>query len=191
METCNTWQCINSFAPWLSAVGTITISGIALWLSLRDKFIRLRSNFSGGLIPSYDPQKLDTYVYILDFVNIGAREVKIVNFEWHSRKLPVFKKIRSVIHPYQDDRVARFSSKFPVRLKDGESGQIVFANDFIEVLEQPELFIFSKNSVQAFIQIFSSNIYLCTSVGKKIKVTMKTGIRKELWNKYKKYNKPL
>jgi hypothetical protein len=99
--------------------------------------------------------------------------------------------MRSVIHPYQDDRVARFSSKFPVRLKDGESGQIVFANDFIEVLEQPELFIFSKNSVEAFIQIFSSNIYLCTSVGKKIKVTMKTGIRKELWNKYKKYNKPL
>ena len=191
MEACNTWQCLNSFAPWLSAFGTILISGVALWLSVRDRFIRLKANYSGSLIPSYDPMKLDTYAYVLDFVNVGAREVHVTNFEWHWKHSPFLKKQRSIIQPYLDERVARLCSKFPMRLGDGETARIFFASDFIEKLDEPDVFLFSTSSMKAFFRIFTSEIYLCTSVGRKIKVKMKSGMRREIWRRYKKYNKSM
>ena len=191
MEACNTWQCINSFAPWLSAFGMIIISGLALWLSIRDKYIRVRAKYSGGFIPSYDKTKLDTYVYVLDFVNNGARDVQVTNFEWHWKNFPLLKKQRSNIQPYLDERVKRFCSKFPMRLTDGESAQLFFASDFIEVLDTPENFLFPVNNLNAFFRIFTSEIYLCTSIGKKIKVKMLSGMRREIWKRYKKYNKSL
>lgn|SRR5690606_2045945 len=191
MDPCNTWQCINSFAPWLSALGTIFISGLALWLSIRDKFIRLNANYSGGLVPSYDPTKLDTYVYVLDFVNVGARDVQVVNFEWHWKHVPLLKKQRTFIQPYLDHRVAKFCSQFPMRLTDGESARLFFSADFIEKLDEPENFIFPASKLKAFFRIFTSEIYLCTSVGKKVKVSMKSGMRREIWRRYKKYNKAI
>jgi hypothetical protein len=191
LEPCNTWQCFNSFAPWLSAIGIIFISGTALWLSVRDKVIRLDANFSGSLIASYDPMKLDTYVYLLDFVNIGVRDVQITNFLWCSKKIPFSKSQRSFIQPYLDPRVTSMCSKFPMKLKDGDSARLFFPANFIEALDEPELFIFPNNFVYAFFRIFTSEIYLCTSVGTKIKVKIRSGIRRELWRKYEKYNKSL
>lgn len=191
MEACNTWQCFNSFAPWLSAFGTILISGLALWLSVRDKFIRLKANYSGSLIPSYDPMKLDTYAYVLDFVNIGVREVQVINFEWHFKNAPFLKRQRIFMQPYLDERVAKLCSKFPMRLSDGETARLYFASDFVEKLDSPERFLFPNNRMKAFFRIFTSEIYLCTSVGRKIKVHMKTGMRREIWKRYKKYNKSI
>lgn len=191
MEACNTWQCISSFAPWLSAFGTIFISGVALWLSVRDKFIRLKANYSGSLIPSYDPQKLDTYAYVLDFVNVGARDVQVTNFEWHWKHAPFLKKQRIFMQPYLDERVAHLCSKFPMRLTDGESARLFFASDFIEKLDSPASFLFPANSIKAFFRIFTSEIFLCTSVGRKIKVRMRPGMRREIWRRYKKYNKSI
>ncbi|CUA87802.1 hypothetical protein [Pseudidiomarina woesei] len=191
MEACNTWQCINSFAPWLSAVGMIVISGIALWLSVRDRFLRLGASYSGGFIPSSDPMKLDTYVYVLDFVNIGARDVQIVNFEWHWKHVPLFKRQRTFLSPYLDERVVKYCSKFPMRLTDGESATLFFPADFIEKLDAPENFLFPTSRIKAFFRIFTSEIYLCTSVGKKVKADMKSGMRREIWRRYKKYNKAI
>lgn len=191
METCDTWQCINSFAPWLSAIGMIFISGIALWLSVRDKVIRVDASFSGSLISSSDPNKLDTYAYVLHFVNVGARNVHITNFMWHSKKTPFSKHQRSMIQPYLDIKVAHLCSKFPMKLTDGDSARLYFKNDFIESLDEPELFIFPKNAIHAFFRIFTSKIYLCTSTEKQIKVKIKSGMRRELWCKYKKYNKKI
>lgn len=191
MEACNTWQCVNSLAPWFSAFGTILISGLALWLSVRDKFIRLKANYSGSLIPSYDPMRLDMYVYALDFVNIGAREVQVINFEWHWRYVPFMRKQRTFLQPYLDERVARLCSKFPMRLADGDSARLFFTSDFIDKLDSPETFLFPPTQIKAFFRIFTSEIYLCTSVGGKVKVRMKSGMRREIWNRYKKYNKSM
>ncbi len=188
MEACNTWQCFNSFAPWLSAFGTILISGLALWLSVRDKFIRLKANYSGRIIPSYDPMRLDTYAYVLDFVNVGAREVQVTNFEWHWKHAPFLRRQRTFIQPYLDERVARLCSKFPMRLCDGDTARIYFASDFIEKLDSPDRFLFPANTMKAFFRIFTSEIYLCTSLGQKIKVQMKAGMRREIWSRSKKYN---
>ena len=40
LKPCNTWNCINSFALWLSAIGMVRISSITLWLTVKDKLIR-------------------------------------------------------------------------------------------------------------------------------------------------------
>ncbi|OHU90551.1 hypothetical protein BET10_05100 [Pseudoalteromonas amylolytica] len=191
MEACNTWQCFNSFAPWLSAFGAILISGLALWLSVLDKFIRLKANYSGCIIPSYDPMRLDTYAYVLDLVNVGTREVQVTNFEWHWKHAPFLRRQRTVIQPYLDERVTRLCSKLPMRLSDGDTARINFASDFIEKLDSPERFLFPANTMKAFFRIFTSEIYLCTSVGRKIKVQMKAGMRREIWSRYKKYNKSM
>ena len=37
-----TWLFINSFAPWISAFGTIAAVIVALYLSIREKRVRLR-----------------------------------------------------------------------------------------------------------------------------------------------------
>ncbi|HHX8330657.1 TPA: hypothetical protein ACVOYW_004448 [Vibrio alginolyticus] len=73
METCNTWECFNSFASWLSAIGTLLVSGIALWLSVRDRFIRMSNRFSLGVLANGG--ELNMKVFVLEFTNIGVRPV--------------------------------------------------------------------------------------------------------------------
>ena len=186
MESCTTWECVNSFAPWLSAIGTILISGLALWLSVRDRFIRLSADFSGAVIAN----KIENNrVYSLHFVNIGPRDVRVVNFEWHWGGVLFLKPKIAFIQPYLNETVASLSSKLPVKLSDGESATLFFRLDFIEQLDDPQSFLFPKRNMKAIFRIFTSEIYLCTSVGKKIRVKIKPGIRLELWRRYRKYNK--
>ena len=51
IKPCSDWNGINSFALWLSALGMVTISAITLWLTLKDKLIRIVSEFNIGVIP--------------------------------------------------------------------------------------------------------------------------------------------
>ena len=65
LDPCPTWECVNSFAAWLAAIGTILITGLALWLSVRDRRINLRSAMTLGLLPSSNLDVLDRGVFAL------------------------------------------------------------------------------------------------------------------------------
>jgi hypothetical protein len=59
MESCNTWQCVNSFVPWIAALLGTSISVLTFWLSVRDKVIRVDSRLSIAQLAGNDPTTLN------------------------------------------------------------------------------------------------------------------------------------
>lgn len=182
LQPCETWECINSFANWLSAFGTILISGIALWLSVQDRRINVSANLSLGSIPGDDPLVVNRRVYILEFTNIGHRPVTISSHYWY---LP-FRKSKSFLMPNLDSRVSHFCSKFPIELTDGKTGYIFYPEDFFSsVLDEPHKFLFHENTLVAWLRINFFKVKLSTSVGKLINVNVSKQVRKKLWRIYR------
>ena len=181
IQSCETWECINSFANWLSAFGTILISGIALWLSVQDRRIYISANLSIGLIPGNDPLVINRRVYILEFTNIGYRPVTISSHYWY---LP-FRKGKSFLMPNLDNRVSRLCSTMPLELTDGKTGHIFYPADFFSILDEPHELLFHKNIFVAWLRINFFKIKLSTSVGKHINVKVSKQVRKSLWKTYR------
>lgn len=180
VSPCDTWECINSFANWLAALGTIAAVIVALWLSVRDRTINLRASFDIGVTSFDNPTKLDQQVFILSFTNFGPRTVHVENF---SLTLP-FKKGVVLLFPQMDLRVSHLCTKLPAELLDGKSGNIFFPVNFFNVLEKPELVLFPKNKIIAWLRINYFKIQLATSVGKSIKVKINKRAREKLWDLY-------
>jgi hypothetical protein len=181
MQICETWECVNSFANWISAIGTVLISGIALWLTVRDRFLRMSNRFSWGIIAS--PNSENMKVFILSFTNIGARPVTVTNYKW---RIPFSGKITTYIitMPQLDRRVAPYCTKMPVELSDGNGGSIYHTDDFFIKMDDPDNFLYPKNKLLAFIRIKFFKIYISTSLGKDIPVSVDRGVRKMLWDEY-------
>ena len=118
LATCTTWECINSFANWLSAMGTVLITGVGLWLSVKDKMLRVKAQLDVGLVPSSNPLVLDTRVYALSFTNVGPRPVTVTNHCWF---LP-FSRGVVFLMPQMDPQLGRLCSKLPLELTDGKEG---------------------------------------------------------------------
>ncbi|EIA1794438.1 hypothetical protein [Vibrio harveyi] len=181
METCNTWECFNSFASWLSAIGTLLVSGIALWLSVRDRFIRMSNRFSLGVLANGG--ELNMKVFVLEFTNIGVRPVTVTNYKW---RIPLngSRKSSVITFPQQDPRVAAYCSKFPMELTDGKGGNLFHTDDFFLNRDEPEKFLYPKSKFKAFVRIYFFKIFICTSVGEDISVKVDRNLRKRLWHEY-------
>ena len=181
IEACNTWDCINSFSNWLSAFGTILISGIALWLSVKERRILISSKLSFGLISGDTPNLLDRKVFILEFTNTGYRPATIISHYWH---FP-FKQEKIFLWPELDSRVANISTKLPIEITDGKSGKIFYPDDFFKLLDNPEKFLFHQSKIVALLRIYLFRVSLSTSVSKNIKVKISRSVRKILWDQYR------
>jgi len=182
IASCNSWQCINSFALWLSSIGTVGVSIIALWVSMKDRFIRMDTTFSVGRISGDSPKIMDKWVYILNFTNIGVRPITVVNYDW---RIPFTKKgTKSITFPQLDQSVYHLCTRLPKELTDGKSGDIFHANDFFLKIANPEGFLYPKNKILAWFRIHFFKMYISTSVGKRIKVKIHSGVRERLWKEY-------
>jgi hypothetical protein len=106
----DTWQFINTFAPWLSAFGTIAAVIVSLYLAFKSRRLNLKVTANLTTIQDEDTVMGD-YVTI-SVVNVGNREVTITGIGW---SLP-FKKTKLVIIP----GAPKYSTKIPARLRDGE-----------------------------------------------------------------------
>ena len=115
------WRFVNSFAPWLSAIGSLSAVALALFLARQDKRVRL--DVSAGhrlLVTQGVPGPHPSYLSIR-ITNIGHREAQISSLTW---KTGIFHKAYAVQTISRDD----LSSPMPIRLKDGEE-----ANYFIRL----------------------------------------------------------
>lgn len=186
-ESKDTWLFINSFAPWLSAIGTVVISGVALWLSVRDRKVQLRATLSSGVIPLDNPRILNFMVYTLSCVNVGPRQVSVTNYHWRYRKYPFTEKLNFWTFPYLDSRVSHMCSKLPKQLSDGEQVLIFHPSDFFAKLEKRGEFLFADDALAALYRIMTFTVYVDTSVGKPIKVKVGWKWRRNLWWEYKKF----
>lgn len=181
ITSCSTWECINSFANWLSALGTILITGLALWLSVKDRMVNIKANLTLGLTSGTKSDVLDRRVYLLSFINVGARPVTVTNHYW---VLPFVKGI-VVFMPHMDRSLGWLCSKLPIELTDGKEGHAFYADNFFSVLNHPKDFLFHQNRLTAWWRIHFFRVIVDTTVGKRVKVKVAWNVRRRLWYSYK------
>lgn len=122
------WYFINSFAPWLSAIGTIFAVIISLYLALRNDSVRLKVAFNISEILN-EGEKLGTgeeYFWIT-VTNMGRRAATLNSIYF---KCSPFKKEYGVMLPPHNS----FSSRLPVTINDGQSANYAFPiKEFLEI----------------------------------------------------------
>lgn len=172
-----TWLFINSFAPWVSAFGTIAAVIVALYLSIREKRIRLR--ISAGyrllIIPGEKLNKKNEFL-VINIVNVGYREAIITNIGW---KVGLLKKQLGVQIPIEDG----FSDKIPTKLKEAE-----VANYYIPLNETTNwIENFSKNFLQPYprIRLRFTKVQVFTSIGKKFEAKIEKDLAKKILERIK------
>jgi hypothetical protein len=189
IESCNTWQCINSFGIWISAFGTILISGVSLWLSIKDKLVQLDVRFGVADFPIDDPRIAQRWAYSIDFVNLGPRPVTVTSLEWRLRSHPLGRPRRLFISPYGETGLQGFCTKLPCEITDGKKGEIFYGIDTFKSIENSCDFLFADNYILAFYRISTFQVFICTSIGKKVRAKTNRGIRRYIWRQYKEYKK--
>ena len=178
---CTTWECVNSFSNWLSAVGTVLTAALALWLSVRDRRINLAANLSLGLVPGHDPRSLNQRVFVLEYTNNGPRTVIVTNHSW---RLP-FVRGATILFPNMDTSVAHLCSRLPQELTDGKSGYSFYLDDHFAKVEPPESMFFHPKLWIAWLRIWFFRLYISTSVGKRVRVKVHRQVRRSLWRQYR------
>jgi hypothetical protein len=166
----DTWRFINTFSPWLAALGTIAAVLVSLHLARRDKKIRLE--VSAGhriIITSGVPAPYPEYLYI-HIVNIGHREAQITNIGWKAGFLRKRHAVQATVH--------EMSSPIPVRLKDGEEAQY-----FISLNEERNwLKDFVQRMLQPYpqLQSYFLKVQVFTSIGNKFEARIEKSLRDKL-----------
>lgn len=115
------WRFVNSFAPWLSAIGSLSAVAFALYLARQDKRVRLDVSVGHRILVTQGVEGPHPSYLAIKITNIGHREAQISNLTW---KTGIFRKAHAIQTISRDD----MSSAMPVRLKDGEE-----ANYFVRL----------------------------------------------------------
>jgi len=120
-----TWRFINTFAPWLSAIGTLSAVVTSLYLARQSNRIKMelrvglrRVGYVGGQ-PMTEPvakgaTPTPPLLFWLNITNLGHRGATIDKVYW---KLVPWSKRGLIWFPPQNS----YSSAFPITLGDGQS----------------------------------------------------------------------
>ena len=125
-----TWQFINSFAPWLAALGTLLAVIVSLYFARRDKQIRISiSAYIATLINNLNNSNKSNRYLCVEVTNIGHRTANITSINW---KIGIFHKRRLE----QVLAINPISSKLPIKLIDVDIANYYFPlDDFRKNLE--------------------------------------------------------
>lgn len=198
LPACDTWTCINSFAPWLAAVGTVgTLIG-TLMIATRDRRPRVRTQnnvlLTGAPIV-LGPSGTATFstndmtpFFEVQVVNIGQCPVIIDQCGWlmrlNRRQHLLIKSNRS-----ESPFVKEMQTTLPCTLKYGERARFVF--DTFTLPEPNHELHGTRLRWLAWLRARSLKFQLVTSVGKSIRVRANSGIKQSVWQAYRaKYYAP-
>lgn len=165
------WQFVNSFAPWFSALGTISAVIVALYLARRDKQIRLHIAAGHRVILSQGQEGPPPQYLAIRITNIGYRDVLITGIGW---RIGLFKKSYAVQTIPRDG----ISSALPIRMQDGDEAcyylplfsDTEWLKQFIQKMLFPSL---QWNLNFTYVQVF-------TSVGKVFEAPIECGLKKRI-----------
>lgn len=145
LPTTNDWTFINTFAGWLSAIGTLLAVIVSLWLARRDARIRLRVTVGIRKIfferKVYEKPGEEPDFVVVAVTNIGRRVAIVTGLLWKNQLFP-----RRYL--FQMPGEAPFSAQLPAKLQDGEEADFVVpwsafaANDtadFRRLIPKPEI----------------------------------------------------
>jgi len=165
-----TWEFINSFSDWFSAIGTLAAVVLALYLARGQSKLKLRISAGHRIMAGLGTGNFPDYLYI-SIVNTGFRKACITGIGW---KVGLFKKSYAI----QTTDKSPWSSSLPIDLSDGQEAQYlvpfkgeadwlnVFARDFLG--NRPVL-----TSYFITLQVF-------TSVGKIFEKRIERNLREKL-----------
>ncbi len=110
----DTWQFINSFAPWLAAIGTVAAVITSLYIALRQERIKIkvRATLQILLVQGEGPGHGAEYIGF-DVTNLGGRTATVTHLFWRTG---IFKKRQYVWIPPENP----FSGQIPAKLEDGD-----------------------------------------------------------------------
>jgi hypothetical protein len=136
MPTKADWTFINTFAGWLSAVGTLLAVVVSLYFSQRDSRIRLRVN--AGIRKLLIGAKVHVVKDAPDFLviavtNVGRRTASVTGLCWKNLLIP-----RSYV--YQNPGEAPLSAQIPAKLGDGDEADFTVRIETFEHMNDPTEF---------------------------------------------------
>ena len=165
------WLFINSFAPWLSAIGTIAAVIATIYFARRGHRISLKISAGHRLIIGQGtPEPFPEYLTI-KVVNTGYRDTNITNIGW---KVGLFKKRYAVQNIVQNT----ISSKLPILLREGDE-----ANYYIPIDKETnwlENFCDRMLKPHPRIHVHFIMIWVSTSVGKNFGSKIEPGLKEKL-----------
>jgi hypothetical protein len=165
-----TWQFINTFAPWLSALGTISAVIVSLYLATRDRRISLK--VSAGVKIIMQGGHSETFIGV-SAVNMGRREVTITGIGWQTGLFRKREFVQLGFSPH--------SSDLPARLQDGET-----ANYFIPLENTGNHWVLKvKDDLGKclWFKVYFMKALVVTSIGKTFRVRVNRNIRDLLTEK--------
>lgn len=166
----DTWQFINTFAPWLSAVGTILAVIVSLYLANRDRQIKLRINAGvRKIVMSGQSIAQGTDVIDITVTNVGYRSARITTLYW---KIGIFKKVRAVQLP----GTMPWSAQLPCTLRDGDQASFPLELSIWE--KDIEKMLKSIPSTFPRIGVRSIKVGVSTSTGKRFESRIEESFQK-------------
>ncbi len=111
------WQFVNTFAPWLAALGTLMAVVVSLYLARRGERVQLK--VSAGLWTMAGGDDHGKRFFLVDITNLGRRTATIIKLYW--KPIPWRKSGVVQIAPTN-----KYSSQFPITLADGQRAMYMF-----------------------------------------------------------------
>ena len=171
-----TWVFINSFSPWLSAIGTIAAVIVSLHLARRERRIRLEVSAGYRLLATQGQQSPHPAYLYINAVNIGHRDAQIINVGW---KVGLLRKKYGIQATFENE----ISNSIPIRLRDGEEAKFLIPldekNRWLDNLIEEYLHPFPK------IQVNFVKVQIFTSLGKTFEAKIEKGLKKKIQEKIK------
>jgi hypothetical protein len=127
------WELINSFANWLSAIGTLAAVIVALYLAYRAARPKVQLSVGHRIIIEPGTKGPTPEFVMFKVVNAGDRPVRITQIGW---KVGLYRK-RYAVQMYE----ASLSSKLPVDLSHGQEASWMVP---LAARDEPWLTYFAK-----------------------------------------------
>lgn len=167
-----TWKFINTFAPWLSAIGTLAAVIVSLYLARSEKPIKLEIRAGHRMMIEQGQKGEPTPLLYIGATNRGYRPAIITNIGW---KLG-FLKNRYAIQ--MTTGAIQGSSTMPVKIDDGEEAKWLLS------LERDDNWVkrFSREFLMPNprLNLFWLRLQIHTSIGKTFNARIEKGLREEL-----------
>ncbi|WP_238105812.1 hypothetical protein, partial [Vibrio cincinnatiensis] len=181
IEVCSTWQCVNSFSSWFSAIVSPIIAFLSLYISFKaymyakekDKpKVEIDMNYCFVSVPSGKG-----FALALNVKNIGLRQVTISSYGWRytlPRSLPV-----SIATFHMQNEINALSTPLPVKLEGGEKA--VFLNKY-DVLSSGG-FLNEHNKLLAWLAVQRMKVRIdCTTF--EYETPLPKPQKRDLWRAY-------
>ena len=175
-----TWKFINTFAPWFSAIGTISAVIVSLYLARAEKPMKLEIRAGHRIIVGDGSTgKYPEFLYI-SATNTGHRIATITNVGW---RIGFFKK-QHMIQVVQKDQL---SSGLPVRIDDGEEAKWLVPLDLKDNWIERFTRDFLHRSPR--LKLCSLKLQIHTSVGKTFEAAVEKSLKEKLLEECRKQKK--